>query len=581
VIGTAVLVVLLVASAVYADQDSYNRWTGGKPQGGGPPSFEVGLEQIFHGFAPWSAVAILALGRMLWPIGAGEVEVGGGQAATTETPIRIILVLWAAFAYAAHSVYVSRYGGAPYIGVVALAGAVGIFLRDVERSGRSWWPAAIVVALFVALIIRDYSLYPSGPIAGLGLSDVTVPEAFNPKREWVAVLGLFAVTAVISLGPGPDLRGPLDLRAPYHWGIAQWRRSVPNKVWMIVIGLVLVAMLVLGTLAWILGDNPDLQITSIAIRWARRLTFVPFLIPVVVVAVQGFIWLTSRLGQFRMLPMLVAALVVAGYAAQGFLPALSAHFSPREIYDTYNTLARRGEPLAEYRVSGRAATYYAHGDVREIETQQALVDYLVDESGRKWAAFPADELAAVNRAYRRRRGEHLFIADARSARVVLATSQPLRGTRNQNFVAESVRDDVPERIQHRVGARYEDKIELVGFDLDLPNDGYVGAGQTFAVIWYWKALRQVPGGFKVFLHVDGQGNRLNGDHDPVDGRYPVRLWDEGDVVVDRQELTVPANYRPGTYTFYIGFYSGSTRLHVEQGREDDADRVIAGTVMVR
>ena len=125
------------------------------------------------------------------------------------------------------------------------------------------------------------------------------------------------------------------------------------------------------------------------------------------------------------------------------------------------------------------------------------------------------------------------------------------------------------------------QIELVGYDLDLPNDGYVGAGQTFAVTWYWKVMRQVPGGFKVFLHVDGQGNRLNGDHDPVDGRYPVRLWDEGDVVVDRQELTVPANYRPGTYTFYIGFYSGSTRLHVEQGREDDADRVIAGTVTVR
>jgi hypothetical protein len=165
--------------------------------------------------------------------------------------------------------------------------------------------------------------------------------------------------------------------------------------------------------------------------------------------------------------------------------------------------------------------------------------------------------------------------------VVLAVNQPLRGRENQNFVAQYVLEQPPARIQHRVNARYEDKIELVGYDEDFPNEGYVGAGQSFTVTWYWRCLRTVPGGFKIFLHVDGQGNRLNGDHDPVDGKYPVRLWDEGDVVVDRQELQVPANYRPGEYTYYIGFYNGGTRLHVEQGPEDDADRVIAGRFLVR
>ena len=85
----------------------------------------------------------------------------------------------------------------------------------------------------------------------------------------------------------------------------------------------------------------------------------------------------------------------------------------------------------------------------------------------------------------------------------------------------------------------------------------------------------------MFLHVDGQGNRLNGDHDPVEGKYPVRLWDEGDVVVDVQELSVPANYRPGPYTFFIGFYAGEGRLTVEEGPKDTENRVRAGTVLVR
>lgn len=586
VLGLALLGALLVALAVIADQDAYNRWLGGKPQGGNPPSFEVALEQIFHSFAPWSAVAVLAIGRMLWPIGAGSqgetttsAEEGQGVGAH-EPVLRIILVLWAAFAYAAHVLYTSRYGGVPYVGVVALAGCCALFLRDVERSRESWWSAALVVALFVGLLIRDFVLYPGGPIAGLGLHDVTVPEEFNPKRAWIAVLALFAVASALVLGIGPDLRRPLQPRLGIDWLVARWKQSVPHKIWLIAGAFLMLALIVVGGLAWVLGDDPDIQITSIAIRWARRLTFVPILIPIAVLGGQATIWAVSRLGAFRMVPVLVSAVLVAGWAAQGFLPALSAHFSPREIYDTYNALARDGEPLGEYRVSGRAAAYYASGDVREIETQQALIDFLAAED-RRWAAFPADELAAIDRAYRRRRNDHLFIADARSARVVLAVNQPIRGRQNENFVAQYVLDEPPARIQHRVNARYEDKIELIGYDLEMPNDGYVGAGQSFTVTWYWKCLRAVPGGFKIFLHVDGQGNRLNGDHDPVDGKYPVRLWDEGDVVVDRQELQVPANYRPGEYTFYIGFYNGGTRLHVEQGPEDDADRVIAGRFLVR
>ena len=142
-------------------------------------------------------------------------------------------------------------------------------------------------------------------------------------------------------------------------------------------------------------------------------------------------------------------------------------------------------------------------------------------------------------------------------------------------------DEVPAGIQRRVGGMFDNRIELVGFDLDLPQPGYVGPGQSFKVKWYWKCHQRVPGAYKIFLHVDGAGNRLNGDHEPVDERYPVRLWEEGDVVVDVQELRVPANYRPGQYTFWIGFYAGNNRLDVTQGAEDSANRLNAGTLTIR
>jgi hypothetical protein len=85
----------------------------------------------------------------------------------------------------------------------------------------------------------------------------------------------------------------------------------------------------------------------------------------------------------------------------------------------------------------------------------------------------------------------------------------------------------------------------------------------------------------VFVHVDAEALRIHGDHDPVDGKYPVRLWEAGDVIIDEQQLEVPSSYAAGAYTIFVGFYSGETRLPVKAGQKDDANRVIAGVLRIR
>ena len=81
--------------------------------------------------------------------------------------------------------------------------------------------------------------------------------------------------------------------------------------------------------------------------------------------------------------------------------------------------------------------------------------------------------------------------------------------------------------------------------------------------------------------MDGEGLRLNGDHEPVDGKYPVRMWDEGDIVVDTQVLKIPANYRSGDYALLVGFYSGETRLKIVEGQNEGDNRGRAGTLTIR
>ena len=107
------------------------------------------------------------------------------------------------------------------------------------------------------------------------------------------------------------------------------------------------------------------------------------------------------------------------------------------------------------------------------------------------------------------------------------------------------------------------------------------AGEDFVITWYWKCLASTPGSWKMFVHIDGNGNRVHGDHEPIEDRYPVRLWDVGDIIIDRQELTVPGNYRPGDYTIFIGLFAGNTRMAITDGPTASEDRVRAGILTVR
>src|SRR6185436_14107887 len=118
-----------------------------------------------------------------------------------------------------------------------------------------------------------------------------------------------------------------------------------------------------------------------------------------------------------------------------------------EVYDTYNALAKSGEPLVEYHVGSRTAAYYAKGETIEADSSAALVDQLAAPQ-RRWAVFAAEELPTLDRAFRTRTGRHLFVADARSAKVVLATNIAVRGRSDQSFVATNVLSTPPAKIQH-------------------------------------------------------------------------------------------------------------------------------------
>jgi 4-amino-4-deoxy-L-arabinose transferase-like glycosyltransferase len=575
-IGITFALSALVVRDVLRDSGEPSVWLGGRVVTAAPQTFDRVLEEVFHAFAPWSALLPLALGR-LWLRSASLYE----PVSETRNEARLVLaaIVWAATGFATQTFFMSRYGSeVAFLPVVALALLVALFLRDLEREREPSWVLAIAAAFLVGLVLRDYALYPNGPVNGMPLATFEVPAVFNPRGAWAILLGLFALCAFFGFGVTRESVLALELGAPYRFVREQWRRGAVFRGWLIAFGLILLGTVAFGVVAYAIPNK--LHMPTLATRWVQRLVFLPALICAAIAGAQLALWVFAKLSQWRFVPLLAAGAAIGIYASQGYLPALSEHFSPREVYATYNALARDGEQFGEYKVGGRAAAYYAKGTVAEFDTMERLIDHLTADS-RRWAAFPAEELPEIDRRFRQRKKVHLFVADARSARVVLATNQAVPDRRDENVLRNVVLSAVPAKIQRPVSANFEKRIELLGYDLDLPHDGYVGAGESFKLRWYFRAISSGPAGYRVFVHIDGSGQRIHGDHDPLDGKYPVRLWDPGDVIVDEQKLDVPASYGRGDYTIYMGFYSGESRLSLESGASDGSNRAVAGVLRIQ
>ena len=562
----AALLSLGVLRAVSLDDPGFSIWLGGGAVGGNPPTFDKTAELIFHGFAPWSAALPVAA---IWALVPRPTR-------TAETQrVAWVLVLWAVFAFVAWTLFASRYGTPPYLGLVPLAGLVAIWMSEVSSEPVAEWPAAVVVGLLACLLIRDYALYPDSPLHALAIDGLNVPEAYDAKAQWALWLVVASALLMLMLVSHEAVARPRPRRT-VQWLRSRWIAGSTERAWLLLGTLLFGFCISFGLMCFVL----DLRLASVVVRIGRIAFFVPFVLAGLVFGLPWIRYGYGRLSNQRVFPALAGSLAVGAFVVLGFQPALNRHFSPKPVYDAYTELTHgRHEPLASYQLSSTAARYYTDTPIEEIDKQTDLSSFL-EAGGQRWAVIQAEQLPSLDRAYRRKTGEHLYVADAESARLLLLAAKPVDGRPNQSFIASHVVNVVP-AVQHVVGASYEDQIELVGFDLRLPEEDAVGAGQRFEVTWYWRVVGKAPPGYEIFVHIDGHGLRLNGDHVPVGGRFPTKFWEKGDVIVDTQQLTVPPNYPSGDYAIYVGLFSGSKRLEVKSGSDDGDNRVNAGVLRVR
>jgi hypothetical protein len=104
----------------------------------------------------------------------------------------------------------------------------------------------------------------------------------------------------------------------------------------------------------------------------------------------------------------------------------------------------------------------------------------------------------------------------------------------------------PPTMQHLLGVTVEDKIAILGYDLDRQ---VVRVGETLHLTLYLQALQKLDEYYMPFVHL-AQWYRFT-----TDSRFLSLFWEPGQVVAERYDITIPFGTEPGQYPLELGISS--------------------------
>jgi hypothetical protein len=480
-------------------------------------------------------------------------------------------------------------------------------ILDLERGAPPSRTLAFGTALLGAVLLADILREPEKALAVFVVDKPQFPKSFEAAGGQRMVVVFVAFVALVALswmepsgrsgdgrdgdeGPGSAPSGFVDRLVKAYRGIAAELPQVWNGNLLFGMVVVEAALVGLGAMIFIGRRVGWVPVDRLPKDWADRGVKVWWILPLILALapagwmslLEGFRALVSRSRLSRATFTVIAAVLAGGALSFWYYPALAAQVSPKESFEAYTRLAHAGEPLALSGVRGRAAAYYAGGDVESFTDASRAFAWLTERKDqRRWLLVKADDLPKLNQLYRTSFGKNLPILDGRSSQILLASNQ-LGDHPNESWISKLVLDDPPSP-ENRLEATFEDQLETIGWEVTDPAgvlQPSVVPSRGYHLRVYYRVLKPITGTWKAFVHIDGQQRRFNGDHNALDGKYPMNLWRPGDVIVDDLEFQLEPNFTPGDYTVYFGFFQGETRFKVTRGPNNE-NRVIAGAIHVR
>ena len=561
-----------------------------------PPNdatFDLVVRQLGHALFPWSAFLPFALGRLL----RAPVE-AEPRAVSREIGLRAALLIGGGVAYGAFALLAPYSGALPFAGPAFLAGAAALVIFDFERGAPPSRALALGSVVLGLVMLADILHEPERALSPFGVEKAQFPKSFEVDggRRLVIVFALFAGLVALTWFEAQ----PKDPeRSPRAWAARRFDEyqaalALLTSIWNgnLLFGLVVVeaALVGLGAMifvgkraAWAPVDKLPKNFADAGLNVWWVVPAFAVLTPLLILAARdAFRLLVLETRQSRASFTLVAALLAGGAQSFWYYPSLAAQLSPKEVFDAYARLHAANEPLALLGVRGRAAAYYGGGEPPSFTEVARGFTWLTEAANeRRWMVVKSDDLPKLNSLYRAQYGKNLPVLDGRSSQILLVSNQ-LGGHANESPLAKLVLDDPPQP-RTPIDAAFEDQLDAIGWEVADKTGAVVDSvvpATGYHLRIYYRVVHPISGNWKSFVHIDGFQRRFNGDHAVVDGKYPINLWQPGDVIVDDLEFQLEPNFTPGDYTVYFGFFSGESRFRVTRGPQHE-NRVVAGAIHVR
>ena len=361
------------------------------------------------------------------------------------------------------------------------------------------------------------------------------------------------------------------------------QRAQNAKTWEEVVGVVaaLIGMLLLLPGVGFAVMHLLKVDTLLSVLLALGLTVLPMIL----------LGILGDLVRHRAVGLVVAAVLVGFVLCFLYYPALANQLSPKEVFESFEKLHSPGEPLALLGVGSRTTAYYAGGQPQTLTDTTSAFSWLMGGEGhRRFIATRAEDLPKLNQLYgwgsptrpalEPPGGRRPLEPDP--PRLIHASRRPA----NENPLDPMVLTEMPVPTR-KIGANMEDDknevLEVIGVDVTDMKGALVEAvapGKDYHVKTYYRVIAKLSREWEAFIHIDGYNRRHNGDHKPMNGKYPMSLWLPGDLLVDDYKLSLEPNFSPGSYTIFFGLFVGEKRLKVKSGPADGDNRINGGILKV-
>lgn len=125
----------------------------------------------------------------------------------------------------------------------------------------------------------------------------------------------------------------------------------------------------------------------------------------------------------------------------------------------------------------------------------------------------------------------------------------------RRLVPQFVTKTRPTGVAVPAEADFADFVHLIGYSI---TPSVVAFGEPATITTYYEVKRDAPGGWELFLHLEGPA-RFLGDHVPLQGGYPVSRWQKGDFIEDRYTWNPDRGLlKYGSYRVSMGFWRPAT-----------------------